>query len=537
MKDPVSRVLGSIFLIVSFILIPAACAQEVQNTTMIDNGNITEVTLPGYIEDISPASTDPSDAQNVSRSALKTLSLSSLSSSSVPRSEIEWQNVYGASYTEDFTSIHQTSDGGYIACGLTDAYYANGDVNVLRFIGNGDAWVMKMNTTGGPEWQNVYGGNKRDECRSIRPTSDGGYVLVGFSNSIDGEFTGKNHGEYDIYVVKLFQNGTKQWQQVLGDANTDVGTGIRQTADGGYIITGYEDSSHSGKVCKFSMDTDAWVMKLDKNGNLTWQKKLGGSGGDQGTSIVQTSDGRYLMYGYSSSSNSYSQNHGAYDLWLTFLDSGGNVLDQQLYGGTGFEATSNTYDDGIQLTSDGGFIIVGQTSSLYNGDVGYKHGAGDVWVLKFNSAGHLQWQKTLGGDDYDMASGSIQETSDGGYVFAAMTMSSDSGDIDATQGSWDIWIAKIDNKGDLIKQESWGGSDIEMGGSLEPSTDGGYILSGSTDSSNSGDVGYNHGWSDAWVVKLKPKSLDVPDDVKRYAPNVQFDSDENFYPTSPFFLY
>ncbi|MFA5269222.1 MAG: hypothetical protein WC379_14740 [Methanoregula sp.] len=524
-------------LILGFMwLVPAACADEVYTITSGVAENETGMYLPGFITETAPTTVMSSEGNQTEASVAPVSKSAGLQRSgpSSPRPGIEWQNAYGASYTEEFASIRQTPDGGYIACGLTDAYYPNGDV--MSFIGGGDAWIMKLSPNGTPAWQSAYGGQGRDECRSIRPVSDG-YIFVGFSNSVNGEFADKNHGGYDIYVVKLRLDGSVEWQQQVGGENDDVGTSIRQTADGGFIITGYEDFSHSGKICQFTEMTNAWVIKLNPDGTVQWQKKLEGNKGDQGTGIIQARDGNYVMYGFSNSEigPGIGGNHGNYDLWVVKMDSYGAILWNSMYGGSGFEATNNVNDDGIQQTNDDGFVIIGQTSSYNNGDVGTNHGMSDVWVVKLSQYGNLQWQKTLGGKEYDMASGSIHQTADGGYALAGMTRSSNSGDVGENHGDWDFWVARLDKSyedgngghlpGELLWQEVLGGNGYEMADSLQPTSDGGYIVSGWTDSNSDGDVGINHGESDAWVVKLRPRfRFDIIDfDTGGFIPNANIE--------------
>ena len=509
------------FIATNALLVSSAYADEIQRITTVVDGNITQIIIPGLVPDTSNSNTS-SASEKVHSYAILNANIMSSENSVSPRPGIEWQRIVGSSADDEFASIRQTSDGGYIAGGMTYTYKADGDVT--RAIGNGDGWVVKMNASGTIEWQNVYGGRGRDEFRSIRPTKDGGYVMVGFSNSVDGDFAGKNLGGYDIFVVKTDSNGNKTWQQELGGTNDDVGTGIRQTIDGGYIVTGYEDYSHSGKISQFSDMTNAWVFKLRADGSVEWQKKLGGSGGNQGTSIVQTSDGGYAMYGFTSSSNSgdVGQNHGDHDLWLVRMDSLGNMLWNKLYGGSGFESTGNVYDDGIQVTPDEGFVLVGQTTSDMSGDVGTTHGSGDIWILKLDGSGGIQWQKTFGGTDYDLGT-SVELAPDGGYVVSGITRSTNSGDVGSNNGDFDFWVVRTDSSGKLLWQDVLGGSGYEQAANVVPTSNDGYIVTGKTESNNSGDVRLNHGYTDAWVVKLSPRLVvDVIDsDTNTWVPNTQ----------------
>jgi hypothetical protein len=501
-KTPLMLFPAGIVLVFLF-LIPIVSGGDVQIIQGSKEDN-TAVFLPHSIQEIVRSENVSSVQDNAdSTRSLVVLKAGASDEATSLRPGIEWQRTYGASYAEEFASIHQTTDGGYIGCGMTDAYYANGDVTA--FIGNGDAWVVKLYPNGTPKWQRAFGGRGRDECRSIRPVSDG-YILVGFSNSDDGVFTNKSLGGYDIYVVKLRLDGSMEWQQLLGGAYDEQATSIRQTSDGGYILTGYEDYSGSGKICQYTDQASAWVMKLNPDGTLNWQKKLAGNNGVHGTGIIETTGGLYLLYGFtgSTSGDGIHGNHGSSDLFVAMMDHAGTIVWSNLYGGSGYEVTNYVSDDSVQETADGDFIMIGQTTSNNNGDVGKNHGRGDIWLLKIRPDGTIRWQKTFGGSDYDMASGGIIEAADGGFLFAGMTQSSDSGDVGRNNGGWDFWAGKVDADGNLLWQEPLGGNAMDQSLSISPTIDGGCIVAGRTDSSDTGDVGRNHGESDAWVVKLPP---------------------------------
>jgi len=528
--------LGIWFL--TIMVFPGANAQDIQKITVSDRGNITEVVLPVISDDNAMPSENLSEnTPEISGILLKSASISALESSAQPRAGIEWQKVMGSRFSEEFASIRETDDGGYIACGMTGAYNAHGDVNPPYRLGNGDAWIVKLDSAGNTTWQNISGGRNRDECRSIRQTSDGGFVFVGFSNSSD-EFTGPNNGEYDIFVVKLDNSGKKVWQRLLGGEYIDAGTSIRETSDGGYILTGFEDFSPARSICSFSQQTNAWVMKLKPDGSLDWQKKFTGDRDVHGTSIIEARDGDYVVYGFTSSTSGdgISGNHGVYDLWVMKMDPTGQIIRwSKLYGGSGFEATGHITDDGIQQTSDGGFVLVGQETSDTTGDgpfsnIIYNHGGSDIWIVKLNPEGTLQWQKAIGGNR-DEIGGRIYETADGGYIITARTESSNSENVGENHGDWDIWVAKlgkpfIDENGltqvDIIWQDVLGGSDSDHCLGMDATEKGGYIISGRTMSNSSGDVGFNHGGNgDSWVIKLKPRyRFDIIDsDSQQYIPN------------------
>ena len=232
----------------------------------------------------------------------------------------------------------------------------------------------------------------------------------------------------------------------------DFAHSIQQTKDGGYIVAGSAESNngdvtgHHGQ----SWYADYWIVKLDSYGNLQWQKSLGGSSYDYSGSIQQTNDGGYIVAGNSQSSDGdVTVNHGGNnygDYWIVKLDSYGNLQWQKSLGGTNDEALSS-----IQQTNDGGYIVAGYSDSN-NGDVSGNHSTNyDYWIIKLDSIGNLQWQKCLGGTDNDKAN-SIQQTNDGGYIIAGSS-NSNNGDVTGNHGNNDYWIVKLGPYPMGIKEE------------------------------------------------------------------------------------
>jgi uncharacterized repeat protein (TIGR01451 family) len=402
--------------------------------------------------------------------------------------EIQWQKCLGGSSNDFGYSIQQTFDGGYVVAGSSNSTngVASGNHGVEDF------WVVKLDAGGNLQWQKCLGGTGTDFANSIQQTSDGGYVVAGCTQSIDGDVSG-NHGGYDSWVVKLDAGGNLQWHKCLGGTGTDYAYSIQQTSDGGYVVAGYTFST-DGDVSGNHGVGDFWVVKLDAGGNLQWQKCLGGTGADNAISIQETSDGGYVVAGNTHSiDGDVSGNHGGYDSWVVKLDAGGNLQWQKCLGGTG-----NDWTHSIQETSDGGYVVAGSTYST-DGDVSGNHGGGDFWVVKLDAGGNLQWQKCLGGTNYDFAN-SIQQTSDEGYVVAGFSESAN-GDVSGNHGGYDSWVVKLDAGGNLQWQKCLGGSNEDWARSIQQTSDGGYVVAGWAESTD-GDVSGNHGDSDFWVVKL-----------------------------------
>jgi hypothetical protein len=359
------------------------------------------------------------------------------------------------------------------------------------------------------QWQKCYGSSKTEQSRDIKLTTDGGYILLGHTNNGNDYDVSGNHGA-DYWVVKLDSAGTMQWQKCLGGSIQDIGYAVQQTSDGGYIVCGYARST-DGDVTGLHDSLangypDAWVVKLDAAGGIQWQHCYGGSYGEVAYDIVQTTDGSYVFVGAAGSNdNDVNGNHGGYsDVWLVKINNTGAMQWQRCLGGT-----SNEVGYSIKQTADGGVVFAGVTYSN-DGDVTGYHpspGAqGDAWVVKTDSAGNIQWQKCFGGSKDDGASAIIQ-TIDGGYLFGGAANSTD-GDVAGLHPSIldypDAWVVKLDGFGNLQWQHCYGGSDADVFYSVNQTMDGGYILGGQTESMD-GDVTGNH-YYDLWLVKIDTSS-------------------------------
>lgn len=412
---------------------------------------------------------------------------------------IEWQKSLGGSLNESAEDIHSTSDGGYIVGGTTQS--SNGEIS--GFHGTSDYWVVKLDAFRNIQWQKCYGGSGEEILKSIKLTPDGGYILGGSSASVDGDVSG-HHGAAnypDIWIVKINAVGEIEWEKSLGGSRFERYSKVIPTSDGGYILTGEADSN-DGDVSGHHGASDSWVVKLTSSGTIQWQKCYGGTDFEMGNDIKQTNDGGYIFTGHTYSNNmDVSGNHGSYpsfDAWVVKITSNGNIQWQKCYGGTGKE-----FPHSILQTSDGGYIVTGFATSN-DGDVSGNHNPdlfSDFWVFKLTTSGNIQWQKCFGGTDNDFSI-SISQTTDDGYVLSGFTFSVD-GDITNNNGPVDVWVIKLNNTGGMEWQKCYGGSNAESVSSIKPTPDGGYLLAGYS-TSNNGDVSGNHGGGDFWIAKLGP---------------------------------
>ena len=358
---------------------------------------------------------------------------------------------------------------------------------------------LSVYAVGSIQWQKCLGGTSGEWSYAIQETTDGGYIISGKTTSNDGDVSG-NHGYQDIWVVKLDSIGNIQWQKCLGGTSDDVAYSVQQTIDGGYILTGYTGSIDSD-VNGNHGSNDFWVVKLDSIGNLQWQKCLGGTSNDVAYSVQQTTDGGFILAGYTNSNDGdVIGNHGFNDVWVVKLDGTGNLQWQKCLGGT--QGESANY---IQQTTDGGYILTGSANSI-DGDVSGCHNSPypDIWVVKIDGFGNLQWQKCLGGTFFEY-SRTVHQCVDSGYIIAGWTNSND-GDVSGFHGGYnagDAWIVKLDNAGNPQWQRCMGGSSDDFANSIQQTSDGGYIFTGETSSYNGNIVGNFPGsGSSYWVVKL-----------------------------------
>ncbi len=406
---------------------------------------------------------------------------------------IQWQITLGGTLYDEPSCIEQTADGGYIAAGTT----VSDDGDVETNYGSFDFWVIRLDSLGQVVWKKNYGGSGWEEALAVRQTPDGGFILAGHTESNDLDVSG-NHGNKDAWVLKLDGDGIAEWQKCLGGSGRDEASDIQVSKDGGYILAGWSAST-DGDVSGNHGSIDCWVVKLSATAVIEWQKSYGGSDVDYAHSVSPTSDGGYIVAGRSQSDDgNVIGGPPGMNAWVLKLNFEGKIEWQHSLGGTGIDRANE-----IHQTKDGGYIMIGQTGSD-DGDVtGHNGGYYDVWVVKLNASGGIEWQQALGGTSEDYGR-SICQTSDDGYVLTGL-VNSKNGDVTGNHGSSDLWVVKLTPEGDLVWQKAFGGTNAERGHSIEQTTDGGFIIAGDA-WSNNGDVSGVQGKTDFWIIKLAPES-------------------------------
>jgi len=377
-------------------------------------------------------------------SALAVAVLTAIVAPSALTAQVTFQRTYGGADNDYGYSAQPTADGGYILVGHTLSFGA----------GSTDVYLVKTDAGGDTLWTRTFGGSENDYGWSVRQTTDGGYIIAGIIYSL-----GRQEG--DVYLIRTNSAGETQWTRTYGGSGSDHGCDVEQTADGGFILV--------GKYGRSSGYDDVFLVKTDSLGEMRWTRTYGGDSSECGWSVQQTSDGGYVIAG-----NTNSFGAGGWDAYLLRANSTGDTLWTRTFGGAGIDGVYS-----VRQTTDGGFVIAGETES---------QGAGnrDVYIIKTDAGGNALWTRTFGGTDHDEGS-SVQPTADGGYIIAGSTESYGTGDVD-------VYLIKTDSSGDTLWTRTYGGHDWEISKWVEPTADGGYVIVGHTESFGAGLI-------DAYLIK------------------------------------
>lgn len=341
-------------------------------------------------------------------------------------------------------------------------------------------------------WTKTYGGTNYDFANSVIQLSNGDFVMAGTTRSVDGDIPSPNGGGYDAWLSKVSSTGVKSWMKVFGANDDDYVTGLAASSDGGFLITGYTFVNNQNT---------AWAIKTDAEGTKQWQKQLSSSSDAKPITVLTTNDGAYLFVGYTSAS-------GSRDGWVSKIDASGNTVWTKTFGGGGEDWFTS-----VVKASDGGYVMTGYTNSN-NGDITSAKGNYDGWILKIDANGTKSWSLTLGGSDEDYLK-SIIQTTDGGYMAVGYTKSTN-GDIPQNKGGYDEWLVKLSEEGTKQWVKTYGGANEEYVTNVVPTRDGNFLTMGYSNSTTGDVVRPNNNFS-AWLLKFDSNGNKVAASTYGYA--------------------
>lgn len=394
----------------------------------------------------------------------------------------------------------QLSNGTFVACGSSLSGISGNKTTPNH--GVDDGWIINFNADFSINWELNLGGTSIDLFNSILITDDGGFLCGGSSKSlISGNKTEPNLGSYDYWVFKINSSGVILWEKTYGGSSQDYLNSIYKTGINEYLLIGSSNSPISGdKSEAFRGGKDFWILKIDGSGNLLWDKTIGGDGYDFPNGAVIVNNSIYIT-GNSSSSISFDKsavNFGWDDYWLIKLDIDGNLIWDKTYGGDQQEYPTDL------LFSQNELYLIGWSSSMTSGNMtASTNGYDDFWIVKADTNGVMLWDKTYGGDLSEYPS-SIIELSNSKILISGSSESTLSGDFtEDTQGGRDYWFFTINEDGDMLEQERIGGGFYDDISNVIELSNSNLLLFGDSDSPISGDKTIdNYGGRDFWLVDV-----------------------------------
>lgn len=361
---------------------------------------------------------------------------------------VDFQSTYGGSNNDFGQTFINTLDDGYLLAGYSYSY--DGDVT-LNY-GEGDIWLTKVNSSGVTEWNKNYGGSQNDNVGQIIKNTNGSYVFVGSTSSNNFDIASPR-GYYDGWLVQISSSGIIEWKKNLGGDDFDSLLDVIRTSDGGLLAVG-STNSNNGQISGNHGSRDAWVIKLDTNGNLEWSKCFGGTEVDSFNKVVELQDGNFVIAGISYSTNGDVTNpKGDRDMWIVKINTLGDLIWQKSYGGSAFDSAHNI----IEL--DNGNLIIAGGSASSDGDTAINSNNTDFWVFKTDAIGTIIWERKFGGSE-DESIGAMMKTSDNGCIISGQVFSS-SGAPSASFGLSDVGLIRLDVNGNTIWTTNVGGFSID----------------------------------------------------------------------------
>ena len=414
-----------------------------------------------------------------------------------PVGNIAFAKNYGGTKNESGESIVATLDGGYAVLGYTQS----NDFDITdKTNSDFDLWLLKFNSEDELEWSKTYGSTDDDRGSDLVVLPDGNFVITGYTSGADNDVS-VNNGNQDFWIAKLNSSGTILWEKSFGYSGSDKPYSIIKTQDSGVLVSGVIDVTASGGLGNSRLENstlhaggDYWAIKLDTNGNQEWTKYFGGNLSDDPYGIAETNDGNFILVGASDSSDvDISNNKGTYDFWVVSISNTGDLLWEKNFGGSEIDEAR-----GITKTSNGDFIIIGNTRSD-DQNITTNNGGSDIWLIKIDANGNLLWEKSIGGSSFDIGYGIKKSNS--GYLISGASRS-ENFDLDENYGQNDGLIAEINDNGSIIWLKTFGGTNEDLIYDAIQLQNGDIIGVGETTSNNI-DLSDNKGFTDLLLTKIQ----------------------------------
>jgi hypothetical protein len=362
-----------------------------------------------------------------------------------------WNRTFGGVANDGGRSVVEVSTGGFACAGDTMSTGA----------GQQDVWLVRTTADGSPQWSQTYGGADSDWGKSVLEASGGGFAIAGYTETFGA-------GGYDVWVLWTSADGNLLWNRTYGGLLADLGYSMVEVSTGGFAITGSTENFGASS-------SDMWLIRTDTGGNILWNHTYGGSSLEAGLSMIEVSTGGFAITGWTTSFGA-----GGADILLVRMDANGNLLWSRTYGGPNDE-----YGHSVIEVSTGGFAITGDTNS-------FGAGSSDVWLLRTNTNGNLLWNRTYGGFAGDRGR-SLQEVSGGGFAITGDTASFGAGNYDA-------WYLQTDSDGNLLWNQTYGGTEIDWCFSMVGVSTGGFAILG-------GSYSFGAGMEDFWLIHVNAPGL------------------------------
>ncbi len=420
----------------------------------------------------------------------------------------EWDYRFGGSGTEYLYTMQKTNDGGYILGGKSNSPISGDKTQGTQ--GGYDYWVVKVSSVGAKQWDKRFGGSGNEELWSILQTSDGGYLLGGFSNSgISGDRTQASRGSNDYWIVKTDSNGIKQWDYRYGGDSTDELVSMVENYPYGYVLAGNSKSTATGDKTQGTRGSwDYWIVYIDYFGIKYADYRFGGSDLENLREVLKTNEGGLLLGGSSPSGIGGDRTQdcrGSRDYWIVKLDVYGNKEWDYRFGGGGADDLNN-----FKQTNDNGFLLNGTSNSdSISGDKTEPswNNSYDYWMVKTDSNGIKQWDHRYGGNSSDILL-SGKQTKEGGSIFGGYSTSSISGNKTTyvtCSSSNHYWLVKLKTDGSKQWEYSYGGNNSCIMTTVLQTIESGYIMGGYSQSGIACDkTQASQGGYDYWIVKARP---------------------------------